>query len=46
MGEHKKNRKFMTSILIGGALGSVAALVFGKKKKGKKGWMKNHRKHR
>lgn len=32
----KKNRKFLTSILIGGALGSMAALVFGKKKKEEK----------
>lgn len=32
----KKNRKFLTSILIGGALGSMAALVFGKKKKAEK----------
>lgn len=29
----KKDRKFLTSILIGGALGSIAALLFGGKKR-------------
>jgi len=29
----KKDRKFLTSIIIGGALGSIAALIFGGKKR-------------
>ena len=33
--DSKKSGKFFTTILIGGALGSVAAIVFGRRKKKK-----------
>ncbi|MDF2379011.1 MAG: hypothetical protein P1V18_02185 [Candidatus Gracilibacteria bacterium] len=33
MSDNKKSSKFVTSILIGGALGSLLAWVFGSKKK-------------